>query len=441
MRDRQAAEVNGAKTALLLFLAGGNTQPQIQHYRHVRERSLTIARPLSIEDQAVQSMPDASPTKWHLAHTSWFFETFVLDRFATDYRRFDPQFGYLFNSYYQGVGAQFPRPRRGLLTRPGLDQVHAYRRHVDDAMLALLEEIQTDAKRDRAAEMRALTRLGLYHEEQHQELMLTDIKHLLGQNPLAPAPYPARPAKRRAAATARWCGVEGGVHGIGSDGDDGSFAFDHEGPRHAVLLEEFSIQDRPVSNREFRVFIEDGGYRAPSLWLADGWEMATAEGWQAPLYWRHGDDGWRRYGLHGEQPLDLDAPVSHLSYYEAAAYAQWAGARLPTEAEWEVAAQSIGRQRSGQSLNLAALEPIPPLPGAFLGGVWQWTASPYAAYPRYRPPAGAIGEYNGKFMANQMVLRGGSCLTPAGHAQMSSRNFFPPHARWQMTGLRLARDR
>ena len=415
----------------------------LEAYRAVRAQTLALAAPLSAEDQQIQSMPDGSPTKWHLAHTSWFFETFVLEPRAPAYRPFDPTYRFLFNSYYEAVGARLPRPRRGLLSRPSLGDVHAYRRHVDQAMARLLEPGLADAA------LAATVELGLHHEQQHQELILTDIKHVLGTNPLRP-PYRAPPDEGDAAspdaaaiAPPAFRAFAEGIARIGHDG--ASFSFDNEGPRHRVFLRAFAIADRPVTCGEYLAFIRDGGYARAELWLSEGWQLAQQDEWRAPLYWEEIDGVWMSYTLGGLLPVDARQPVAHVSYFEADAYARWAGARLPTEQEWEHAATDGDR---------GAEKPAPPAghfadagrfhPGraraGFFGDVWQWTASPYAAYPGYRPPAGAVGEYNGKFMCNQMVLRGGSCLTPAGHVRATYRNFFPPAARWQASGIRLARD-
>ena len=391
-------------------------------YAQVRAHSLALAAPLSAEDHCVQSMPDASPTKWHLAHTSWFFEAVVLAAHAPGYRPFDARWSHLFNSYYEALGSRHPRSQRGLLTRPALAEVHAYRAHVDEAMQALI------ASADDAAWAAAgsLVELGLQHEQQHQELILTDILHALWCNPLLPA-YEAHEAHalRLAPPPLRWVqGPEGAVR-IGHGG--AGFAFDNETPLHPQWLQPYRIADRLVTCGEFAAFIEAGGYRTPSLWLSDGWALVQSQQWGAPLYWIAPGDSrapaaqWQVFGLHGVRPLDAAAPVSHLSFHEAAAYAQWAGGRLPTEAEWEaVAAQGGARELHGQA--------------------WQWTRSSYDPYPGYRPWAGAIGEYNGKFMVGQVVLRGSSSATPPGHARNTYRNFFPPAARWQFSGLRLAKD-
>jgi ergothioneine biosynthesis protein EgtB len=375
-------------------------------YRAVREATAALAAPLAPEDQVVQSMPDASPTKWHLAHTTWFFETMVLARFAPAYRPVDDRYAYLFNSYYEGLGDRQPRPRRGLITRPTLDEVRAYRDTVDASMDRLL-------RGSPASEATSRTDLGLHHEQQHQELILTDIQHTLWCNPMRPA-YRETADARADAAPLRWIRHGEGVVEAGHSG--AGFAFDNEGPRHRVFLEAYAIADRPVTCGEYAEFIADGGYRRPELWLSDGWAAVRAEGWTAPFYWERRDDAWWEFTLAGMRPVDAGAPVSHVSHFEADAYARWAGARLPTEFEWEHAAEW-------------------PLPGR----VWEWTSSAYLPYPRFVPLAGELGEYNGKFMSGQMVLRGGSRFTPASHIRRTYRNFFPPAARWQMSGLRLAR--
>jgi len=409
--------------------------------RFVAARRMTeeLAAPLSAEDQQVQSMPDVSPTKWHLAHTSWYFEAFVLEPFAPGYAPWDPSWHYLFNSYYEALGARHPRPERGLLTRPRLDEVAAYRGHVEDAVLRLVARL--DPERD--AEALARVELGLHHEQQHQELILTDIKHVLAQSPLEPAYDPDVPrATAPAAPELRWFDFDPERVEVGFAGD--GFAFDNERPRHPVLLRPFRIASRPVTNGEFLAFVESGGYDEPAHWLFAGWSHLQATGWRHPLYWRpNGDGSWREHTLAGPRPLDPAAPVCHVSYYEADAYARWAGRRLPDEAEWE---HGAGQQWiAGNLLDDGWLHPRPArgdraLPEQLFGDVWEWTRSPYGPYPGYRPPAGAVGEYNGKFMCNQQVLRGGSCLTPADHIRETYRNFFPPEARWQVTGFRLADD-
>jgi ergothioneine biosynthesis protein EgtB len=378
----------------------------------VRDLTERLAAPLSAEDQTVQSMPDVSPTKWHRAHTTWFFETFVL---APPYRPYDEDYGYLFNSYYEAVGPRHARPERGLITRPGVAEIAAYRAHVDAAMRDLLA-------RDVPPDTARLVELGLHHEQQHQELLVMDIQHVLSCNPLQPA-YGTLPwATPRPVATDSWHEHPGGVVEIGHAGD--GFAYDNEGPRHEALLRPFRIAASLVTCRDWIAFIDDGGYRRPELWMSDGWHTVRANGWDAPGYWVRDGDGWARFGLDGLQPADADAPVLHVSWYEADAFARWAGCRLPTEAEWEAVAPEPG---AGDT-------------GGWYGWAWQWTASPYVAYPGYRPPAGAVGEYNGKFMVNQQVLRGSALATPPGHARRTYRNFFPPHARWMFSGVRLASD-
>ena len=402
-------------------------------YRAVRQTSLALAAPLSAEDCALQSMPDASPVKWHLAHTTWFFETFLLEAMR-GYRVFDPAFRVLFNSYYQAVGERHPRPERGLLSRPGLDAVLAYRSHVDLAIQELL------AREPHPPE---LLELGLQHEQQHQELILTDLKHLLSRNPLRPAYQKQWPLTEIRAREPRWIAFAGGLHDIGHDGR--GFGFDNEMPRHRVWLEPFEIASHPVTHGNFIRFIEDGGYQRPELWLSAGWDLVQARGWQAPLYWQRRESGWHTFTLHGEVPVDPHTPVCHVSFYEAEAYARWANARLPTEAEWELAAASAPQR--GNFIESAALHPLAsredPAPGQLaqaFGDVWEWTRSEYGPYPGFRTAPGAVGEYNGKFMANQYVLRGGSCATPREHIRATYRNFFPAEARWQFSGLRLARD-
>lgn len=398
--------------------AASSRQHQAQHlaqrYAAVRAHTLALAAPLSAEDQALQSMPDASPAKWHQAHTTWFFEALLLKPLQPGYRLFNEQFLYLFNSYYEALGPRHPRPQRGLLSRPGLDEVRAYRAHVDTAVLDWIAHCDADSW----ASGEAVLALGLQHEQQHQELLLTDILHAFSCNPLWPAycQMPNLPALPSGPAL-QWLSHPGGVVGIGHSGT--GFCFDNEGPRHQVLLQPFEIANRLVTCGEFADFIADGGYRRPELWLSDGWALARAQDWQAPAYWL--TDG-RVFGLGGARAMDPAAPVLQLSFYEAAAYADWAGARLPSEFEWEAAATA--------------------LPGLvqLYDCAWQWTRSAYHPYPGFRPLAGPAAEYNGKFMVGQLVLRGASLATPPGHARATYRNFFPPAARWQFSGLRLARE-
>lgn len=401
-------------------------------YTDVRRVSLEICEPLETEDYVVQSMPDASPTKWHLAHMSWFFEQFLLKPLLPGYRAFHPDYDYLFNSYYQTVGRMHERPQRGLLTRPTVKEVLRYREHIDEHMQRLITARPDDDK------LNAIAMLGLNHEQQHQELMLTDIKHLYSRNPLLPAYRAGTAASSEMAAPLHFVSFEGGVREIGASGKH--FCFDNELPRHRALVEPYALADRLVTNGEFLEFIRDGGYRRAEFWLSDGWNVLVREGWTRPIYWSESLD--REFTLRGLQPLRSSAPVSHVSYYEADAFARWAGARLPSEAEWELAAASS--PVSGNLLDSAMLHPVAASvqPGVkqMFGDLWEWTASPYVAYPGYRPPQGALGEYNGKFMCNQLVLRGGSCVTPPDHIRASYRNFFYPEARWQFMGVRLARN-
>jgi ergothioneine biosynthesis protein EgtB len=393
------------------------TSPLAVRFKAVREATLALVNGLSEADCQVQSMPDASPAKWHLAHTTWFFETFLLERFEPGFLPFDPHFKVLFNSYYQGVGEQHPRQQRGLVTRPGLDEVKAYRREVEARMLSLL------ANEAAHPGLRELVTLGLHHEQQHQELMQTDLKHLLSLNPLHPGLQAAAVGPEPTRSGPAWAAFEGGLVDIGFDAKaDGDFCFDNECPRHRVWLEPFQVATQPVSQGDYLAFMEDGGYRRPELWLSIGWDWVRQGQRRAPLYWRQAEGQWFTHTLQGETTVDLTAPACHLSHFEADAYARWADARLPTEAEWEHAA----RQAPGNVLQQ-------------LGAVWEWTQSSYSAYPGYRPLPGAVGEYNGKFMCSQYVLRGSSVATPAGHSRMSYRNFFPPDAQWQFSGVRLAR--
>jgi ergothioneine biosynthesis protein EgtB len=403
-----------------------------------RRLSTALAEPLSDEDQTVQANDDASPTKWHLAHTTWFYETFLLAPFLPSYRVFSPAFQYCFNSYYETQGPRQPRPRRGLLTRPSAAEVRNYRAHVDAALEQLL------AARAGEPEIAALVELGINHEQQHQELILTDILSLFAASPLRPAYRAAAPqaSRRTTAPELRWLADEGGIREIGHEGR--GFHFDNEGPRHRALIQPHALASRCVTNGEWLEFMRDGGYGQPTLWLADGWAAVLAHAWEAPGYWELRDGAWHQMTLDGLLPVDPDAPASHVNYYEADAFARWAGRRLPTEFEWETAAAN--RPVTGNMLATGRLRPMPAeesdgeRPTQLFGDVWEWTQSAYLPYPGYRPPAGAIGEYNGKFMCNQHVLRGASCVTPQGHARATYRNFFYPHQRWQFTGLRLAGD-
>jgi ergothioneine biosynthesis protein EgtB len=404
-------------------------------FARVRRFTEDLARPLSPEDCCLQSMPDTSPTKWHLAHTAWFFEALVLGPAGEP--PFDPAFGYLFNSYYESIGPRHARPRRGMLSRPSLAEVLAYRADVDRRVLALLA-------RSAEPQVRSLVDLGLHHEQQHQELILTDIKHALGESPLRPAYRSSAPPREPIAPSSAqlgWIDHPGGVFAIGHAGP--GFCFDNEEPRHKVHLEPFSLADRLVTAGEVMDFIADRGYARPELWLSDGWAAACAGGWEAPPHWDLGEGAPRLFSLDGLRPIDPCEPACHLSFYEADAFARWAGARLPTEAEWEVVAASAPLRGNFVESGRLHPAPAPPRDGAprqLFGDVWEWTASAYLPYPGYRPWEGTVGEYNGKFMSGQMVLRGGSCATPETHARATYRNFFPPGARWQWSGLRLARD-
>jgi ergothioneine biosynthesis protein EgtB len=416
--------------------------------RHMTDR---LCEPLSAEDCQVQSMPDASPVKWHLAHTSWFFETFILAD-EPDYRPIDERYGFLFNSYYEAVGERHPRPQRGIVSRPSLKEVRHYRAAVDERMARLLRS----AGSKRLTSIEPLLTLGCHHEQQHQELILTDIQHALSLNLLRPAYCSGWPGLRNEAPDGDcagasslspghppiWIDFPAGLRWIGHAGE--GFAFDNEGPRHRVWVEGFRLAARLVTCGEYMQFMVEGGYGRPEYWLSDGWATCQARDWSAPLYWERGDDGaWRRFSLFGMKPVDSAEPVCHISYYEADAYARWAGARLPTEAEWEAAAAEAPISPSPEEPSLCP-RPLAPVEAGLAQldrDVWQWTASPYTPYRGYVPAAGALGEYNGKFMCNQMVLRGGSCATPRSHLRRTYRNFFPPDARWQFSGLRLASDR
>ncbi|MCA9321863.1 MAG: ergothioneine biosynthesis protein EgtB [Planctomycetes bacterium] len=406
-----------------------------RRFARIRARTESIIEGLSAEDCMLQSMPDASPLRWQLGHVTWFFETFVLAAVNRSFQPRDPRWHYLFNSYYHAAGEQFPRPDRGLISRPGLEEILEWRHAVD-------ADIQTLLESPLESETRFRVELGLQHEQQHQELMLTDLLHAFSRNPLEPAYRPPKTSRPTESIAPSWVTFEGGLVAIGHDGP--TFAYDNESPRHQVWLASYDLARHSVSSGEYLAFIEDGGYRTPALWHAEGWDKKCAEGWEAPLYWRRDDEGWTRFSLRGRIPVDASTPVSQISWFEAQAYAAWAGARLPTEAEWEHAA--AGHPVSGDFFDDGGLVPSYTEAGAedrlhgLFGGTWEWTQSSYSPYPGFRAFEGEIGEYNGKFMCNQYVLKGGSCASTRDHLRASYRNFFPAHTRWQFSGLRLARD-
>ncbi|MES2978434.1 MAG: ergothioneine biosynthesis protein EgtB [Pseudomonadota bacterium] len=418
-----------------------------RRYAQVRDQTLRLIEPLSPEDCQLQSMPDASPAKWHLAHVTWFFETFLLERFEARFEPFDARFRVLFNSYYNAIGDKHPRAQRGMISRPTLTEVVRFRVQVDERMQALLARIEGRDDPE-AAEFSSLLTLGLQHEQQHQELLLTDIKHALSLNPARPAYRQHWPLAAIRPQPQTWLGFEGGLIEHGWDAQlDGAFAFDNETPRHKAFVAPFEIGNRLVTHGEMMNFVADGGYRRPELWLSMGWDWLTQNTVTLPMYWRQDEGSLRSFTLQGEVEVDPHTPVCHLSYFEADAYARWAGARLPTEQEWELVARRTAPTRSmGNFVESQALHPLPlqdsttGQAGQLFGDVWEWTQSNYNPYPGYKPWAGLVGEYNGKFMCNQFVLRGGSCVTPQSHARASYRNFFPPDAQWQFSGLRLARD-
>lgn len=430
-----------ATSAIRASLEGGASRPEqdlLSRYRTVRAFTEYLCEPLVDEDYVVQTMEDVSPTKWHLAHVSWFFETFILTPHVAAYRPFHPAYAYLFNSYYVQAGERHCRDKRGYLSRPTVREVYAYRAYVDQHMQELLA--RTDEST--LGKIAPLVEIGLNHEQQHQELLLTDIKHVFSVNPLRPVYRPFEPAPAGTLRELAWESFDEGLYEIGHH--DHTFAYDNEGPKHRVYVNPFQLADRPVTNGEYLAFIDDAGYQRPELWLSEGWKTVQEKGWTEPFYWERRDGQWYTYTLAGMRTVDPEEPVCHVSYFEADAYARWAGARLPTEEEWEIAAQS--RAYQGNFVEQGHYHPV--RSGAydegagndFFGNVWEWTRSQYSPYPGYRPLPGALGEYNGKFMCNQFVLRGGSCATSASHIRSTYRNFFPPDATWQFMGFRLAQD-
>jgi ergothioneine biosynthesis protein EgtB len=432
-------EANARPTTVAILEHDSERQRLREQYQHIRQFSESLCRPLATEDYVIQSMPDCSPTKWHLAHVSWFFETFLLKPFLSSYQTPNPGYAYLFNSYYNAVGERYPRPQRGHISRPTVEDAYRYRSHVDEHVIDLLECAE---ERD-VPSIAPIVTLGVHHEQQHQELILTDLKHMLSRNPLHPVYVERAPNPPLDVVPRRWINFGEGIAWIGHSGSD--FAFDNEEPRHREFVPAFRLASRPVTNAEYLVFMEEGGYARPELWLSMGWATLQQEGWRAPLYWENRDGSWWEFTLAGLRPVDPAEPVTHISYFEADAYARWAEARLPTEAEWEVAAMSVPME--GNFVERGRYHPAPlDLAGGdvglaqMFGDVWEWTQSSYSAYPGFRTTPGALGEYNGKFMCNQYVLRGGSCATSQSHIRPTYRNFFPPEARWQFSGVRLAHD-
>jgi ergothioneine biosynthesis protein EgtB len=410
----------------------------ISFYKTVREFSHTLAEPLEIEDYVVQSMPDVSPTKWHLAHTSWFFETFVLSKALSDYKSPNPQYAFLFNSYYVQAGERHLRPKRGLISRPTVEETYSYRNHVDESMIQFMEN--SDDKT--WTEYAPVIEIGIHHEQQHQELIVTDIKHVLSENPLNPE-YIHKDITNapKEAGELKWVDFDGGLFNIGNDGS--GFGYDNEFPNHKIYLNPFKLGSRLITNGEYMEFMKAGGYETPEIWLSEGWATVETQGWSAPLYWEKRHGGWMHFTLTGLREVEPSEPVTHVSYFEADAYARWAGSRLPTEAEWEVAASNIeieGNFVDNMNFHPSSINNNGGALKQMYGDVWEWTQSSYSAYPGYKTPPGALGEYNGKFMCNQMVLRGGSCATSKSHIRKTYRNFFPANARWQFMGIRLAKD-
>ncbi len=421
------------------FTSTQTPESLLEQYQEVRSFSEKLCKPLTIEDYVVQSMEDVSPTKWHLAHTTWFFENFVLASQDVPYQWACPEYSYLFNSYYIQAGARYSRPRRGLITRPGVQEVFEYRQRIDERIITLLKEVNQPA----LGELLPIIEIGIHHEQQHQELIVSDIKHVFSFNPLYPVYKETEAGSSQDVPEIAWVSFEEGIHRIGHDGN--GFCFDSEMPCHRHFLESFQVANRLITNGEYIQFIDDGGYREPTLWLSEGWHTVEELGWKAPLYWREIDGEWHNFTLDGMRKVDPSEPVCHLSYYEAEAFARWADARLPSEAEWETASAGVPLQ--GNFVDSERYHPKPVeaqessgLPLQMFGDVWEWTYSPYIGYPGYKPVEGALGEYNGKFMCNQMVLRGGSCVTSHSHIRRTYRNFFPNSARWQFTGIRLAKD-
>lgn len=437
--DRMCIVNRHSENGSVVSLRSTDSDSLAANFTRVRQATETLCLPLEVEDYQIQTMPDVSPTKWHIAHVSWFFETFVLRPYLPGYQVFHPQFAHIFNSYYETVGSFHPRPQRGLLNRPTLNQVYEYRKHVDQHMLRLLQD-QDHSERET---IRTRTRVGINHEQQHQELMLTDIKHVFATNPLKPAYQSTQATDSGTPAAPRldWFSYPAGLVSIGNGGDEG-FCYDNETPPHQTYLSPFRIASRLVSNGEYIEFMNDHGYDRPELWLSDGWSMVKTQNWQAPLYWEERDGNWWHMTLKGIQPVDPAAPVCHVSLYEADAFARWAGKRLPTEAEWEVVARD--QPIEGNFRDNGHLQPVTASTATGIqqlyGDVWEWTSSPYAPYPGFKTLAGSLGEYNGKFMCSQFVLRGGSCVTPADHIRSTYRNFFYPKDQWQFSGFRLAED-